>query len=132
MQTADIFVTPTATQLGEGGAPYPVYTKFPPVYDSNAGYPDNNGDVSGKYSNPTEYAQGQYAYFLNEIRSAIQNVSSANVPLAGPAFACNPDVNELDDLLQYLYTVQGIAGDQSLPLSPPLVTGPLPPGKIAQ
>ncbi len=131
MQTADIYVTPTAAQLEEGGAPYPTYKKFSPVYDA-VGYPDNNGDVSGKYSNPTEYAQGQYAYFLNEIRSAIQNVTSADVPLDGPAFACNPAVNELNDLLQYLYEVQGIAGDQTLPLSPPLVTGPLPPGTIAQ
>ncbi len=132
MQTADIFVTPPGAQLGDNMALYPSWKKFPPVYDSNAGYPDNNGDVSDEYgrSNPIEYAQGQYAHFLNVIRSAIQNVSTAG--LAGPAFKCNPDVNELDDLLQYLYTVQGIAGDQTLPISPPLVTGPLPPGEIAQ
>ena len=115
-------MSPPAAQLS-GGAQYPQYTQYSPTSD-NAGFLDNNGDVSGTTQ------QGKYAFYLNEIRSAIQNVTSA--PHGESAFACNPANPQLDPLLQYLYEVQGIAGDQTLPLSPPLVTGPLPAGTIAQ
>ena len=116
-------MSPPAAQL-TGGLQYPQYNRYPFVPDSNAGYPDNNEDVSGTTQ------QGQYAFYLNEIRTAIQNVTEA--PDGDTEFACNPSNPLLDPLLQYLYEAQGTAGNFALPLSPPLITGPLPAGTIEQ
>ncbi len=120
-------MSPPAAAL-PAGATYPQYTQYNASYDA-AGYPDNSGDVSGKADNYA-FLSGKYAFYLNEIRSAVQNVTSA--PSGASAFACNPAVPALNPLLQYLSSVQGIAGSRTLPLSPPLVTGPLPAGKIPQ
>ena len=121
-------MSPPGAQLA-AGAQWPQYIQYPPTFDSVGSleisrYLGSNGEVNGT----TE--QGTYAFYLNEIRSAIQNVSSS--PHGESAFACNPANPGLDPLLQYLYAVQGISGDGTLPLSPPLVTGPLPAGKIPQ
>ncbi|KAK9818814.1 hypothetical protein WJX74_004686 [Apatococcus lobatus] len=105
----------------------PHYVRYNVTLDA-AGYPDANEDVLNK-NNP----RSQYAFYLNDIRSAIQNVTSA--PYGEPAFACNSKLwnnTGLDDVLQWLYNVQGIAGDATLPLGPPLETGPLPPNAIPQ
>lgn len=115
-------MSPSASAL-PSGATYPQYTEYPVAYDA-AGFPDNGGDVSG--SPP----QGQYAFYLNEIRSAVQNVTSA--PGGDPAFACNPPQDDLSSLLEFLDSVQGIAGSRSLPLGPPLVTGPIPSNDVPQ
>lgn len=106
-----------------GGAAYPQYIEFPVEYDA-AGFPDNGGNVGGSTKN------GLYAFYLNEIRSAVQNVT--NAPGGEPAFACNPPQSGLSSLLQYLYAVQGIAGSKSLPLGPPLITGPIPSNDVPQ
>ena len=124
VQTGTIYVSAPANEVPRGTT-YPFYAQYPVAYDA-AGFPDYNGDVSGHYTGP----DAQYAFYLNEIRSAVQNVTSA--PQGDAPFACNPAVPKLDPLLQYLYAVQGIAGDASLPLGPPLRTGPLPAGDIPQ
>ena len=115
-------MSPPASAL-PSGATYPQYTEITPVYDQS-GYPDADGDISGSTQ------AGQYAFFLNEIRSAVQNVTSA--PGGDAAFACNPPQTGLSSLLQYLYSVQGIAGDKTLPLGIPLVTGPIPDRDVPQ
>ncbi|KAK9821513.1 hypothetical protein WJX74_005898 [Apatococcus lobatus] len=122
LQSGSIFVSPPASAL-PSGVTYPQYTEYPVAYDA-AGFPDAGGDVSGKTK------AGQYAFFLNEIRSAVQNVTSA--PGGDPAFACNPPQSGLPSLLQYLYAVQGIAGSKTLPLGSPLVTGPIPDRDVPQ
>ena len=123
LQTGTIYVSPA----GEPVKRLPHYNRYNVTLDSY-GYPDANEDVLNK-TNPSS----QYAFYLNDIRSAIQNVTSP--PYGEPAFACNGQLwnnTGLDDVLQWLYVVQGIAGDQSLPLGPPLETGPLPPNAILQ
>ena len=95
--------------------PHTPYTEYPATYDVE-GFPDAGGDVSGSTQ------AGQYAFYLNEIRSAVQNVTS---PPEDPAFDCNPPQGGLSSLLQFLEAVQGIAGDKTLPLGPPLLTGPI-------
>lgn len=105
----------------------PQYICYNVTLDSH-GYPDANEDVLNKSN-----ASSQYAFYLNDIWSAIQNVSGA--PYGDPAFACNDKLwnnTGLNDVQQWLYNVQGIAGDLTLPIGPPLETGPLPPNAIAQ
>ena len=123
LQTGSIFISPPASQLPANAA-YPKFTEYPVRYDK-AGYPAHGGDVSGK----DHTHGGQYAFYLNEIRSAVQNVTSPPSGDINEAFACNPAVPALRSLLNFLIAVQGNA---TLPISPPLVTGPLPDGEIPQ
>ena len=119
VQTGVIAVSPPAHDLANEGQAYPSYTQWPAQYDAS-GRPDNDGDVSG-----LSY-KGTYAYYFNEIRAAVQNITS---PPADSAFACNAPNSQLDPLLQYLTTIQG---STTLPLGTPLATGPLIAGEVPQ
>ncbi len=129
LQTGSIFVSLPAAALPAGA--YPQYTQYNASYDVS-GYPNHNNDVSGTADNYDFYS-GKYAFYLNQIRSAVQNVTSPPNDDSDLEFACNPDNYGLSNLLLYLQAVQGIAGGpRTLPFSPPLITGPLPAGKIPQ
>ncbi len=147
MQTGSIFVSPPAADFPPE-VQYPQFQEYKPRFDAigpTAGYPNNGGNPeygscdinAGDSPNHTDkYGDCgllKYTYYLNEIRSAVQNVTSP--PQGEAAFACNPAIPAypgLNPLLQFLNQVQGIAGGRTLPLSPILVTGPLAAGEIPQ
>ncbi|KAK9816352.1 hypothetical protein WJX74_009994 [Apatococcus lobatus] len=128
LKTGSIFVALPGT---ETTVPfnYPHFHEFPLYIDPKTGLPADGGCVRDGTADAPCATTG-YSFHLNEMRSAIQNVTSA--PVGDPAFACNPPQSELSGLLQYFYEIQGTSADNALPLGPPLATGPIPAGDVPQ
>ena len=128
MQTGAIYLTPAALGPVTDQSPRPSSsTQYNATFDA-AGLPFNGSLTFPNFQ--AAQAQGQeYPFLLNEIRAAVQNISSP--PARDAAFACNPPVHALDDMLQWLQTVQGItSAEAEAHLGVLLDVGPLPAGAL--
>ena len=140
-------VVPTILQTGAiffqlAGQP-PFFPKPSSLTQYNAtfgsdGLPYDTRLALGTTPGPPSFQKAQetgqeYPFLLNEIRAAVQNVTTP--PIGESAFACNQPVHELDDVLRWLQTVQGLssAAAQMHPNGDVLLdSGPVPAGVIKQ